>query len=68
MVRLYKDPNGDKVFKETDNSSRLHVGKSGQITIVDDKTQIRILEAKILQLESIINQKTMVYIITTCTT
>ena len=51
MVRLYKDPNGDKIFTDPESSTVI-VGKNGAITWINDKMRISNLEAKISELES----------------
>ena len=63
MVRLYKDPNGDKIFTDSDSSSSIIIGKNGAITWINDKMRISNLEAKISQLESKMNNSLVIKII-----
>ena len=63
MVRLYKDPNGDKIFTDPDASSSIIIGKNGAITWINDKMRISNLEAKISELESKMKNSLVIKII-----
>ena len=63
MVRLYKDPNGDKIFIDPDSSASIIIGKNGAITWINDKMCISNLEAKISELESKMKNSLVIKII-----